>query len=158
MTAPTEPTSDRTADARLTVRCQFCQTWNRVHAARAADRPKCGKCARPILLDRPLHLDDETFDRTVAGSDVPVLVDFYADWCGPCKAMAPAVDEIASRYVGRALGAKLDTDRAQQTAARFQIRSIPTVIVFDGGRPVRQQVGALPLAALEGLLVGALAR
>jgi thioredoxin 2 len=146
-----------TASPRLTVRCAFCQTWNRVEAARAADRPKCGKCSRPILLDRPIPLDDETFDRTVQSAEVPVLVDFYADWCGPCKVMAPFVDELASRYVGRALVAKLNTDRAQQTAMRFQIRGIPTTIAFRDGKPVAQKTGAMPLPALQALLDGAIA-
>ncbi len=144
-----------TEDARLTVRCAFCETWNRVAAARAADRPKCGKCARPILLDRPLPLDDETFARTVEGSDVPVLVDFYADWCGPCKMMAPVVDELATRVQGRALIAKLNTDRAPSTSQQYGIRSIPTVIVFHGGRPVTQQSGAVRMPELESLLAKA---
>jgi thioredoxin 2 len=145
------PTTNANA-ARVTLRCPFCATWNRVDASRAADRPKCGKCARPILLDRPIVLDDETFARTVQGSALPVLVDFHATWCGPCKAMAPAVDALAARYQGRALIAKLDTDAAPATSARFNIRSIPTTIVFEGGQPVRQQMGAMPLAGLEALL------
>jgi thioredoxin 2 len=145
------PTTD-TPDAHVTVRCAFCQTWNRVDATRAADRPKCGKCARPILLDRPLTLDDETFARTVEASALPVLVDFYADWCGPCKMMAPAVDALAAKYQGRALVAKLDTDASPQTAARFQIRGIPTVIVFENGQQARKQSGAMPLSALEAML------
>ena len=157
--APTEGASPNThaagasgtaaagADPRLTVRCQFCATWNRVRASRVADRPKCGQCARPILLDRPLPLDDESFERTVQESEVPVLVDFYADWCGPCKMMAPSVDRLAATYQGKVLVAKLDTDRAQRTAARFQIRGIPTTIVFKGGHEAARQSGALPYAA-----------
>src|SRR5688500_2832639 len=137
---------------KLTLRCQFCETWNRIDAARAADRPKCGKCTKPILLDRPVKVDDETFLRTIQEADVPVLVDFYADWCGPCKMMAPYIDEIAAQYVGRALVAKLDTDRAQRTAQSFQIRGIPTTIVFKGGKPVAQKTGAIPKAALEEML------
>jgi thioredoxin 2 len=140
------------AAAKLTVRCAFCGTWNRVDASRAADRPKCGQCAKPILLDRPLPLDDETFARTVEGSGVPVLVDFYADWCGPCKMMAPFVDELAARYQGRALVAKLNTDRAPATAERYQIRGIPTTIVFRDGRSVVQHTGAVRLPELESLL------
>lgn len=141
---------------KLTLRCQFCDTWNRIDAGRAAERPKCGKCSKPILLDRPVKLDDDTFERTIQESDVPVLVDFYADWCGPCKMMAPYVDEIAASYVGRALVAKLDTDRAQKTAQSFQIRGIPTTIVFKGGKPVANRTGAIPKAALEELLKQAL--
>ena len=139
----------------ITIRCQFCDTWNRVDAARAADRPKCGKCGRPMLLDRPFPLNDETFAKTIAESDVPVLVDFYADWCGPCKRMAPYVDEIAREKQGRALVAKLDTDRSQQTATQFNIRGIPTSIVFKGGKEVARQTGAVPKKVLEDMLARA---
>ena len=144
-------------DARVTLRCAVCLTWNRVDASRAADRPKCGKCAKPILLDRPLALDDESFARTIEGSGVPVLVDFYADWCGPCKMMAPFVDELAARYQGRALVAKLNTDLAQKTSTGLGIRGIPTVIVFRGGKEVARHTGAVPKAKLEELLKRALA-
>jgi thioredoxin 2 len=143
---------DTAATKHLTIRCQFCDTWNRVDAARAADRPKCGKCGRPILLDRPVPLNDETFARTIAESEIPVMVDFYADWCGPCKMMAPAVDELARERQGTALIAKLDTDRAQQTGTQFNIRSIPTTIVFRGGKEVARHTGAIQKRALEELL------
>ena len=141
---------------KVTIRCQFCATWNRIDAGRAGDKPKCGKCGTPMLLDRPIKLDDDTFARTIQESEVPVLVDFYADWCGPCKMMAPFVDELAAAYVGRALVAKLDTDHAQRAAAPFGIRGIPTTIVFKGGKAVVQKAGAMPRAGLEELLKAAL--
>lgn len=140
----------------ITLKCQFCESWNRVDAARAADRPKCGSCAKPMLLDRPVSLDDETFSRTIAASEVPVMVDFYADWCGPCKMMAPSVDKLAADFVGRAVIAKLDTDAAQKTAGSFQIRGIPTTIVFSGGKEVARQSGALPYARLAAMVEGAI--
>jgi thioredoxin 2 len=146
------PTTTEQQSPTLTLQCQFCQTWNRVDATRAADRPKCGNCGRPILLDRPLRLTDDTFDRTIESAGVPVLVDFYADWCGPCKIMAPVVDQLASKVVGRALIAKLDTDASPRTAQKFDIRGIPSVIVFRHGRPAARQTGALPLPTLEKLL------
>jgi thioredoxin 2 len=146
MTAPS------TTAKKLTLRCQFCQTWNRIDAERAADRPKCGKCAKPMLLDRPVMLDDETFDRTIKESEVPVLVDFYADWCGPCKQMAPAVDQLAARVLGHSLVAKLNTDRSPAISQAHQIQGIPTVIVFNGGAIVARQSGAIPLTMLESLL------
>jgi thioredoxin 2 len=148
VTAPNTAAATR----HLTVRCQFCETWNRIDAARTVDRPKCGKCGRPILLDRPLPLNDETFARTIAESEVPVLVDFYADWCGPCKMMAPAVDELARERQGTALVAKLDTDRSQKTAQQFDIRGIPTTIVFRGGKEVARHTGAMRKPELERLL------
>ena len=154
MGASSTETTD-TAIKRITIRCQFCQTWNRVDSARAADRPKCGKCAKPMLLDRPIKLDDDTFAKTIAETEVPVLVDFYADWCGPCKMMAPFVDQLASDKQGTALIAKLDTDHAQRTASGFQIRGIPTVIVFKDGKEVARQSGAGPKAMLEQLLAKA---
>ncbi|MCC6929586.1 MAG: thioredoxin [Gemmatimonadaceae bacterium] len=140
------------AGQSLTLRCQFCQTWNRVDGTRAAERPKCGKCARFILLDRPFTLFEDTFERTIRESELPVLVDFYADWCGPCKMMAPAVDELAARHAGNALVAKLNTDHAPNTSGAFNIRGIPTSIVFKGGQEVARQSGALPLSGLEQLL------
>src|ERR1051325_6564638 len=145
-------TSSATEVRHLTIRCQFCETWNRVDATRAADRPKCGKCGKPMLLDRPIKLTADTFDRTIQGSEIPVLVDFYADWCGPCKMMAPAVDELAHEQQGRALVAKLDTDRAPLISQTFEIRGIPTTIVFKGGKEVARQSGAVPKKALESLL------
>ena len=141
-----------TPTKHLTIRCQFCEAWNRVDASRAADRPKCGKCGKPMLLDRPLALNDETFARTIAESDVPVLVDFYADWCGPCKMMAPFVDELAREKQGQVLVAKLDTDRSQRTAQGFNIRGVPTTIVFKGGKEATRQTGAMPKKGLEDLL------
>ena len=149
-------TGTTTATKHLTLRCQFCETWNRIDAARASDRPKCGKCGKPMLLDRPFPLHDDTFARTIEGTEVPVLVDFYADWCGPCKMMAPAVDEIAATYQGRALVAKLNTDHAQRTASSFDIRGIPTTIVFKGGKEVARQTGAVPKPTLAKMLDGAL--
>ena len=144
-----------TTTRQLTLRCQFCLTWNRVDAARAADRPKCGKCAKPMLLDRPWALDDESFARTIEGSEVPVLVDFYADWCGPCRMMAPFMDQLAAKTTGRALVVKVDTERARQVAAQYDIRGLPTVAVFSGGREVARQMGAMPLQGLEALLAKA---
>ena len=137
---------------KATLRCQFCASWNRVDVMRAADRPKCGKCGKPMLLDRPIRLDDESFARTIAESKVPVLVDFYADWCGPCKMMAPAVDQLAAAYTGKALVAKLDTDASQKTSMSFNIRGIPTSVVFDGGKEIARESGAVPYATLAAML------
>jgi thioredoxin 2 len=148
MTTTTQPDTAK----RVTLRCQFCQSWNRVDAARAQDRPKCGKCAKPLLLDRPVPLTDDTFARTIEASEIPVMVDFYADWCGPCKQMAPGVDAVAAKYQGQVLVGKLNTDLAPETAQRFDIRGIPTVIVFDHGQEVARQTGAVPQPMLEKLL------
>ena len=140
---------------KLTVRCQFCDTWNRIDAAKATAGPKCGKCAKPILLERPLSLTDDTFTRTISESDLPVAVDFYADWCGPCRMMAPAVDALAAHLQGKALIAKLNTDDSTRTASSFNIRGIPTTIVFKGGKEVARQSGAMPLEALKQLVARA---
>ena len=145
-----DPTS--AATKHITLQCQFCSTWNRIDAARAKDRPKCGQCGRPMLLDRPYPLTDESFARTIAESELPVLVDFYADWCGPCKMMAPSIDTIAAKNQGVVLVAKLNTDFNQKTAMSLQIQGIPTTIVYRDGEPAQRQSGALPLAALEQML------
>lgn len=148
-------TETKAASQKLTVRCQFCNTWNRIDADKVTAGPKCGKCAKPILLERPIALDDETFTRTINESDVPVAVDFYADWCGPCRMMAPAVDALASQVQGKALVGKLNTDNSARTASGFNIRGIPTTIVFKGGKEVARQSGAMQIEGLRQLMARA---
>lgn len=147
--------AETTPRKKATVRCPFCGRLNRVDLTRAGDRPRCGQCAKPILLDRPVSVSDADLERVVGDADVPVLVDFYADWCGPCKAMAPVLDEFARTRSGEVLVAKLDTDRNPTMASRFGIRGIPTLIVFRGGREVARETGAVPRARLEALLASA---
>jgi thioredoxin 2 len=137
---------------RATVACAFCATLNRVDLARIAERPKCGHCGRPILLDRPIAVSDGTLDRVVTGTDVPVVVDCYADWCGPCKMMAPILDDFARDRQGEVLVTKLDTDRNQASVRRFDIRAIPTLLVFRNGQVVARQAGAIPRRELDALL------
>lgn len=147
----TEPAAPRKA----TVRCPFCGRLNRVDLARLRDRPRCGECARPILLDRPLAVMDADFERVVGEAQVPVLVDFYADWCGPCKTMAPLLDEIAQERAGEVLIVKLDTERNRAAAERFGIRGIPTFVLFRDGREVARATGAVPRERLDGLIESA---
>lgn len=136
----------------VVVTCVFCGTANRVDLSRLAEGPKCGKCGRPIRLDRPLPVTDPTFDQVIKSSSVPVLVDFYADWCGPCKVMAPVLDDFARLHTGEVLVLKLDTEANPATPARFGIRGIPTLIVFESGQEARRQVGAVQAAELEKLV------
>ncbi len=130
--------------SKVTVRCPFCLTLNDVDLSKADDRPKCGECAKPLLLDRPVKVSGEDFDRTVLGSEAPVLVDFYADWCAPCKYVAPLMDELAETHKGTLLVAKIDTDQAPELSQKFGIRSIPTLILFKAGEEVERSVGFEP--------------
>jgi thioredoxin 2 len=144
----TSPTGTR----RITVSCPFCERRNRIDAGRVADRPRCGECRRPLLVDRPVKLTGQDFDAVIGGTDVPVLVDFYADWCGPCKTMAPLIDDLASTRAGELLVTKLDTDRHPDISARFGIRGIPTLIVFRGGREASRSTGAIGARELAELV------
>jgi thioredoxin 2 len=130
--------------SKVTVRCPFCLTLNGVDLGKSGDRPTCGDCAKPLLLDRPLKVGGEDFDRTVLGSQAPVLVDFYADWCAPCKYVAPLMDELAQTHEGSLLVVKIDTDQAPDLSQKWAIRSIPTVILFKDGKEVGRSVGFEP--------------
>ena len=143
----TSPQSTRPA----IIHCPFCAAANRVDLTRLASGPKCAKCGKPLRLDRPQKVTDKDFDRTITGSSVPVVVDFYADWCGPCKAMAPTLDEFAAKMAGQVLVVKLDTEANPATAARFGIRGIPTLIAFEAGKEKRRHVGMADMKVLEGL-------
>jgi thioredoxin 2 len=149
----TEPTRV----ARALVRCPFCQKFNRVDLTRAKDRPACGECGKPIVLDRPIKLTDDDFDRIIGESDVPVLVDFHADWCGPCKVIAPALDEIARDRMGQLLVGKLDTDRNPATATKYRVTALPTIAVFRSGKEAVRQTGAVPKRTIEEVIARAMA-
>lgn len=137
----------------VVVRCGTCSTLNRVDLARLADKPKCSRCANALPLDRPLAASDADFQKYLDGAVVPVVVDFYADWCGPCKAMAPMLDAFARQHAGDVLVLKLDTDANPATARRYNIGSIPTLIVFRNGKESKRQVGVASRPVLDGLLL-----
>lgn len=123
--------------------CPHCQAINRIPAARLADRPGCGQCHRALFDGHPVELTGASFDRHVGRNDIPVLVDFWAPWCGPCRTMAPWFAEAAGLLEPNVRLAKLDTEAEQAIGARFGIRSIPTLALFKGGREIARQAGAM---------------
>ncbi|MDZ7583257.1 MAG: thioredoxin TrxC [Thiobacillus sp.] len=123
--------------------CPHCQAVNRVPAARLAQNPKCGQCHQPLFSGHPVALTAATFARHIQRSDIPVLVDFWAPWCGPCKMMAPQFEQAARLLEPRVRLAKVDTEAEQQLGAQFAIRSIPTLALFSGGREIARQPGAM---------------
>jgi thioredoxin 2 len=132
----------------IQVPCSVCFAVNRLDRSRAT-AATCGRCKNKLFPDQPAALDDATFEKYVEPAELPVVVDFWADWCGPCKMMAPQFEAAARASAGRVLFAKVDTEAAQQTASRFGIRSIPTMIVFSGGREVARQSGAMSQSQIQ---------
>lgn len=134
---------------KLLLACPRCLTPNRVPSGRLGDEPKCGKCGASLLDGKPVAVAEAAFDQFIGKSDLPVVVDFWAAWCGPCRAMAPAFEKAAEELKTRVRFAKVDTEQAQGIARRFGIRSIPTMIVFRGGREVARTAGAMDARSIR---------
>src|SRR6202051_3417071 len=136
--------------------CNVCSRKNRVAALHLADTGRCGACKAALPpVDEPLEVDGEQFNDIVQNARVPVLTDFWAAWCGPCRVAAPEVARVAAEMAGRAVVVKVDTERYPEVAARFNVRGIPNFIVFNSGHPVMQQAGAVGHEQMEAWLKSA---
>ena len=129
--------------------CPDCGVVNRVPEARLSDQPKCGKCGSALLPGRPIDLTSHTFEKFVSRSGLPVVVDFWAPWCGPCKMFAPVFSQVAAELNTRYRFVKVNTEAEQMLAAQYGIRSIPTLAIFSGGKETTRLSGALDAASLK---------
>jgi thioredoxin 2 len=146
-------------DRGIVIPCAACGKKNRVAFARLGDAVRCGECKQRLTLpDAPIDVHSSAlFDRVVADASLPVLVDYWAPWCGPCRMVAPELKKVAARQAGRAIVLKVNTDELSDLGERFGIRSIPTMAVFAGGREVTRAAGARPAADIEAMLEQAVA-
>ena len=134
--------------SKVHIACPSCLRENRVASERLKDHPKCGNCGVPLLEGKSVALDERNFDAFLNPSGLPVLVDFWAPWCGPCKAMAPAFEQAAQRLANDIRFVKVNSDDAPSLAARFAIRSIPTLILFQSGQEIKRVSGAMDTGSL----------
>jgi thioredoxin 2 len=139
---------------KLHLPCPNCGATNRLPVTRTDESPSCGRCGQPLLQGQPLELGDDTFDAVIGASKLPVLVDFWAPWCGPCRMMAPAFEQASRQLIGRALLVKVNSDDNPGLSQRYGIRSIPTLLRLDGGHESARQSGAVPAGTIVALAGG----
>ncbi len=134
----------------LHIVCPHCDAINRIPVSRAGDGPQCGKCHQALFSGRSVALNTATFATHIGRNDIPVLVDFWAPWCGPCKSMAPAFEQAAGQLEPGVRLAKVDTEAEQLLATQYGIRSIPTLVLLKGGKEVARQPGAMSAGDIVG--------
>ncbi len=130
----------------LHIVCPHCSAVNRIVSTRLGEKPKCGKCHQVLFSAHPVELTSDNFQQHISRSDIPVLVDFWAPWCGPCKMMAPAYEQAAAKLEPNVRLAKVNTENEQDIGDKYGIRSIPTLILFQKGREIARQAGAMSAA------------
>ena len=136
----------------INIACPHCVRTNRLPNNKLQQNPKCGNCHQPLFINKPIDLTDFNFSKVISNTHIPIVVDFWADWCGPCKMMAPIFKQIAAELEPGIRFAKVNTEVAQNIAVQYGIRSIPTLIVFKNGKEITRQAGAVDASNLKQFL------
>jgi len=132
--------------------CPACGQKNKIDLSKTEKKPACGKCKAPLPVGGPVEVNDDDFEQTVTRSSIPVLVDFWAPWCGPCRMVGPIVEQLAHEFAGRVLVAKVNTDNNREIAGKYKIMGIPTLMLFKGGEVIERITGAVPKSHLEDVI------